>query len=263
MIIKTSIGVIFLIFINGLMFGQTPGYMGKRTVAGYGIHGSPVVISSVSGASKNSFNVLHDFFIERAMNKRFSLALSIKYYETLYDNSGSLIVPESSGGYYSMYNGYHPSNEYEISGLNFCFSGKKFFGRYIAPWGKYFSFGVNIKRITAKYNPQYMKVLVSEPTRTYPYTNVTKYYNSFGPLEQSFTDIDLMAGIGMARVLSDKIVLDYGYNFNLFAFAATLFDGGDELITTRTMSNYIEKTSKQRVRGVNRFNLYLKLGVLF
>ena len=88
--------------------------------------------------------------------------------------------------------------------------------------------------------------------------NAAKVYSDFGPLEQSHTDVDILAGFGTSRVFADKIVVDFGYNLNVIAFTATLFDGiNADFSSNRTLQNYIEKTSKQRARGVNRFNIFL------
>jgi hypothetical protein len=241
-----------------LIFSQVPGYMGRKTVVGYGVHVSPVVFSAVSGAGENSMNVMHDIFIERATNKNLSLGFSLKLYKTAFDNSVPVEIPGSQ----YHYREYTPSGYYSISARNYNFYGKLFYSRYLAPWGKYFMFGLNFMRYTAVYNPQYMQVSVTEGNYG-SYT--TKFYSNFGPREQSYKAFDVMLGFGKSRVFADRIIVDFGYTINLASAIAPLFmTVSDEYFYGGIpMENYIEETSKLRVQGVNRFNVFLKLGYLF
>jgi hypothetical protein len=61
-------------------------------------------------------------------------------------------------------------------------------------------------------------------------------------------------------------VIDYGFNLQLFSVFAGVFDvlldGEDFSSQNPTNLNYIEKTYRKRVRGINRFNVFLKVGFL-
>jgi hypothetical protein len=241
------------------IFSQSPGYMGHKTSVGYGFFTSPVIFPAVSGASENSINVMHDIFIERATANNFLIGFSVKLYNTKFDNS----VPVDDDGR-SNYSEYTPSGSYDITARNFNLYGKVFRDGYLAPWGKYFTFGLNVMTYNAKYNPQYMKVRIDEYNYGSGYT--TKYYSDFGPEEQSFKNLDIMFGFGKSRVYGDRVIVDFGYNFNLISMAAPLFMAVADYEYFYAPINrkyYIEETSKIRIRGVNSFNVFLKLGYLF
>jgi hypothetical protein len=90
---------------------------------------------------------------------------------------------------------------------------------------------------------------------------------NFGPKEQNFTGINFMLGFGRSRIIANRVVLDYGCNLQLFSVASgvldVVFDGEDLFTSTKnTNTGYIENTYKRRVRGVNRFNVFLKVGIL-
>jgi hypothetical protein len=87
--------------------------------------------------------------------------------------------------------------------------------------------------------------------------------SDFGPSPQRFLRGDIMFGWGQSRIIKSKIVIDYGANFQFLALFGGITDlnvGGYSGLTSAT---YIEKTSAVRMHGMNRFNLFIKLGYLF
>ncbi len=76
-----------------------------------------------------------------------------------------------------------------------------------------------------------------------------------------------MLGFGRSRTIANRVVLDYGCNLQFFSVVSgvvdIVFDGEDLLSSSKnTNTTYIENTYKRRVRGVNRFNVFLKVGIL-
>lgn len=249
--------------------------MGKRFAAGYGFYFSPALVGSngkgntIAGSASGhandgtlAFNSLHEGFVEYTMSKKFVLGFSARYYKSTYDNNKSLEIPYTSlpdQGSYQVQDR-NPLGLYHIKGLNYSLYGKLYFSRYIAPWGRYFIFGATLKTFTCTYDPDEMKIRFQG---SYGEPNV--YYNNFGPTTQKYKGFDIMAGFGRNRIVANRITLDYGFNVNVFALLGTLFDnGGDDFSLTNylTPDDYIKSTSHARVRGVNRFNAFLKVGVL-
>lgn len=258
---KINSAYLFLICLLGLAFpaaSQSPGYMGKHFSVGYGAYLSPGAISS---NEYTVVNVLHEGFLEFAVSKKVSLGLSAKYYKTAINNEGDINTE------YFLLNGSsrsvsgEPGGMTSVRGLNYAFYAKLFKKRYLAPWGKYFMIGATLNTYVASYDPATMYI---------PYTafNNGAYqmgrFSDFGPERQSFVKFDISFGNGRSRIIANRIILDYGYNINVWA-ATTLIDDLLERDNGKNVSaaNYIERLSSKRVRGVNRFNVFFKVGYLF
>jgi hypothetical protein len=271
--------LIVIVSLSGALMAQTPGYMGKRMVIGYGFHFSPAffgsngqgatIIGKTGGHASDgelAFNSLHEGYLEYALSKRFLLGFSTKFYKTTYDNhkelSAMFNVQDSYGYNTTIYYNASPDGLYHIKGQNYALYGKLFKRGFLAPWGKYMMFGVNIKRYTCSYDPAEMKLSPAG----YGYSDNASF-TDFGPREQSFTSFDILFGYGRSRILYNRIVLDYGFNLNLIATLNTAFDSlsdDDALFSSNNPTNntYIESTAPWRIRGVNRFNAFLRVGVL-
>jgi hypothetical protein len=264
--IKHFILFVIVIFSANVMFAQSPGYMGKRFVAGYGFHFSPGYIGS---KGLTPLNMLHEGYLEFAASKRFMIGFSARFYNSVYKNGRSVEFNtyNVSNSYVNQNYGV-PIGSYDIKARNYMLYGKIFHKNYVAPWGRYFMFGVTLNTYDATYDPSVMNILVTDNyydnyTNNYVHNNL--YYTDFGPKTQSYKKIDVMLGFGRSRIIANRVVIDYGYNINVLAMALTVFDAPDDNVlegTTLTSDYYIEKTSAARVRGVNRFNLFLKVGVL-
>jgi hypothetical protein len=255
----SSLFFALLIFSWSHIFCQAPGYMGKKSVVGYGPYISPVIFGSVSGSSLNKINIMHEFFIERAVKPRFSLGFSFKRYKTLYDNSGLVYIPPS----YYYYRGYRPTGSYSIVCNSYNFYGKFYKRRCLAPWGKYMIFGLNVMKYKTIYDKSVMQVETFQQTNSYYVSTQPLIYSDFGPLEQEFTSADIFFGFGNSRIIADRIVIDYGYVANAFASLLTLADADKEEVLSMDPHEYIKVSSRVRLRGVNRLNVFLKLGFLF
>lgn len=264
--LKLIIVCIILISFSDNLFSQTSGYMGKRLVAGYGFYFSPGIIGS---RGKTAINMLHEGYLEFAASKRFMIGFSARFYKAIYKNNRYVDFDTyNAGNSYTNQNSDVPSGYYNIKAVNYMLYGKIFHKNYVAPWGRYFMFGLTLNTYNATYDPAIMNVLVSDSYYDYntsTYVNNDIHYSNFGPKTQSYKKVDILLGFGRSRIIANRVVIDYGYNINLLAMALTVFDAPDDNIiedTNLTSRYYIEKTSAARVRGVNRFNLFLKVGIL-
>ena len=259
--------VFAIVFLSNVILAQSSGYMGRKLVAGYGFYFSTGYIGS-NGATP--LNMLHEGYLEYATSKNFCLGFSARMYKAVYENGRSVDIryydPYNSNYYYG-YNGDSytdvPSGYYRISAVNYMLYGKVFSRNYVAPWGRYFTFGVTLNTFKTRYDPYVMNISIYD----YNYYSNTPAvrYTDFGPIEQSFKKLDLMIGSGRSRIIANRVVIDYGYNINLLAMALTVFDATDDniLFDENLKSNdYIQKTAAARIRGVNRVNLFLKVGFL-
>lgn len=261
--------ILFSSFLH--LWSQAPGYMGKRMVLGYGFHFSPAflganaqnqtIIGNGGSAETGSlaFNVLHEGYLEYATGYRFSIGLSGRFYKTAYDNAA--YINKYNDVTFSAFND-HPAGYYNITGLSICLYGKLYGKRYVAPWGRYIIFGPVINIRKTEYDPSVMYVKGFSYNSNY-YSEETTLTN-FGPAKQSFTGFNLLFGWGRNRMIGNRVTIDYGANFQVLSVFSALFDvvGSDLGFSEKTEINYIEKTSGVRIRGVNRFNAFVKVGFL-
>lgn len=266
-----------LCIITGKLNAQSTGYMGKRFVLNYGFHASPITFGSSAdntsligdGGSAQTgefaLNKIHEGSLEFAISSKWMVNFSVRYYKTTYDNAKNLdynVYDSYYGGYYS-YTG-QPKGYYDISGLSYTLYFKYFGSRYVAPWGRYVMFGPVLNTVKTNYNPS---VMYLDDAYNY-YNSNPKRVSNFGPAEQDFKGFNFMFGWGRSRIIANRIVVDYGCNTQilsvLYGALNVALDGtvDDILVSKATNSNYIETTNKTRVRGVNRFNVFLKVGVL-
>jgi hypothetical protein len=266
----------FILF-SSLIHAQSTGYMGKRFLLGYGFHTSPAIFGAtpnnetIIGTSGNAttgsfaFNTIHEGFLEFAASSKWMICFSTRYYKTAYDNAlyTEYVFPANS--YNSSYFD-RPEGFYNIRGLTYTLYFKYYGSRYVAPWGRYVMFGPTINTVKTSYDPAIMNLGI----QNYYYNNGTysdTLIANFGPKEQNFTGVNLMLGFGRSRIIANRVVVDYGCNLQLFSVISgavdIVFDGEDLFSSTKnTNTGYIENTYNRRVRGVNRFNVFLKVGIL-
>jgi hypothetical protein len=76
-----------------------------------------------------------------------------------------------------------------------------------------------------------------------------------------------MLGWGKSRIFANNIIVDFGASTQIFALLSIPKDilgvNFNEFDKYPTKETYIEETYKKRVRGINRFNIFLKIGYLF
>lgn len=268
---KAALHFLFLFICTNSFSQLGPGYMGKHVQAGYGLHFSPAFLgsngseASIVGRGNSdggdlAFNSIHEGFLELSFKNRTSVGFSAKYYKTTFDNSQAADITYYDGIYnYNTHTA--PQGLYQINGLSYSLYFKFYYHRYVAPWGKYFLLGPSINTYKCFYNPDYMKIVV--PTST-----GNQNINNFGPQEQQFARGDILFGWGRSRVAFNRITIDYGLNFELLAMAQILFDATgtplSDYFSSYSISNsdYIERTSRRRIREVNKFNIFFKVGVL-
>lgn len=246
-------------------YSQVPGYMGKKVVAGYGFYFHPSFGNMLYEYSDRSFNTLHELFLEYTTGKKFMLGASLRFFKYTNNNIESVYAYDEGLTYNYAQVDDSPEGTYTINGTNFMIYGKAFKKGYLAPWGKYFVFGLCFTRYKTTYDPTEMKVLFEQSTYNYntnTYDVDQFYYSDFGPTTQNYKGFDLFFGNGKSRIFANSIVLDYGYTINVIAMSRVFVS---EIIYPEEnySYNYIENTSKSRVASVNRFNFYIKLGYLF
>lgn len=247
---------IILLFIHFTVLSQNTGYMGKKTLVGYGFNFNPVTFGSTAsnkslfgskqGSSESGhflLNVTHELFIERALGKGVSLGVAVKYLSTGYDNTASF----SSGRP-------GPTDFYRIRAFTYTPYFKFYKAKYMAPWGKYFIMGPSLTVMRSKHDA-FMNNLQTV-------NNHDTLITDFGSDETKYYSFDLLLGFGRNRIFFDKLSVDYGFNFNCIATLLSLESlSGDGSVLIQ--SDYIRETIGRRVMAANRFNFYLKLAYLF
>lgn len=240
---------------------QVPGYMGKRLNMGYGFYINPAFTAYSSGYGESRFNIQHEGFLEYATGKKFSLGFSAKFCKSSYVNKREVELYPNYNSTASQTED-RPSGSYSLTCQSFALYGKAFKENYLAPWGRYFLFGLTLNRYEAKYSSQDMKVRIIQEVKTPLGTNyVQAYYSNFGYTTQSYNYLDIVIGNGRTRVYKNRITVDYGYNLQVIAMTLAILDVADG--GPYNADEYIQKTGAMRVRGINRFNFYFKLGYLF
>jgi hypothetical protein len=269
---QKNILLIILSFAGCIMLAQSTGFMGKRLSVGYGIHTSPAILGGNANnetmfgtggsATSGSFawNFIHEGNLEFAMSSKWMMCFSVRYYKTVYDNA-----KEVNGNYLSSMSYYgSPSGYYDIRGLTYSLYFKYYGTRYVAPWGRYVMFGPTINTVKATYDPTIMYFNTYD---SYIGSTSTKITN-FGTREQTYTGVNLMFGFGRSRIIGNRVIIDYGCNTQIISVITgalnIVTDNAINDITTSktTNTNYIENTVRTRVQGINRFNVFLKVGVL-
>ncbi|PBQ31970.1 hypothetical protein CNR22_09375 [Sphingobacteriaceae bacterium] len=265
----------FLIVASSLVsHGQAPGYMGKKTTIGYGFNINPAITAALADYGTSIVNTQHEFFIEQVLGKRFSLGASFKLYKSTYNNTGQVDMKSEyyNAGYisFSTYQiaGYgtspylaDPQGQIKIKARNFALYTKLFRRKYVAPWGKYILLGATLNVRTASYNPNEMRVEDRIQTSSYPYTYEDITFNDFGDIKQRYLFPDMLFGMGNCRIVGKHLIIDYGWTMNVAAMAAGVVDAFD--IYKPEPDEYIQRNSGMRVRGINRFNAFVKVAYLF
>lgn len=204
-----------------------------------------------------AFNIIHEGSVEYVISQRWSVGFCARYYKTTFDNPTLLVDQSRQAMFQSKKN---PTGYYDITGLSYCLYFKLFNAKHVAPWGKYIVFGPVLNTAKMSYDPDIMhSQATAQDGNSYPYTYRDTLINNFGPQKQSYKGINLMLGFGRTRILYNRLILDYGFNVYLLS-------GFPNLVLTyksnMTPETYIQKTVNRRVRGINHFNVFLKVGVL-
>lgn len=264
------ISISVLSFLNN-SFGQAPGYLGKKLIFGYGLNASPALYGAnasnktISGTEGNAekgklaFNFIHEGYIEYATSTKWMIGFSARYYKTAFDNP-TLITNSSNEVKFD--NTKNPNGYYTIKGLTYSLFFKIFRPGYVAPWGKYIMFGPVFNTAKASYDPATMNIVARTGYNDYyngSYNQHDTLISDFGSRVQAYKGFNFMLGFGKSRIIANRIVLDYGFNMYLLSFFPnTAMTYKDDV----TPANYIEKTISRRVRGVNHFNAFIKVGLL-
>lgn len=241
------------------VFAQTPGYLGKKRSAGYGLYFSPAIYNAspnnrsyynnegTSDSGKVAFNRIHELFLENCISTDWMAGFSMRFFRTVYDNQ--IVVSDLDNR--------TPASYYKIRGISGTVYLKHFKKKYVAPWGRYSLIGLSFNRITSIYNP-YMHVRKNLNGRD------TLLHN-FGDTKQTSAVADLVLGLGKSRIVANKIIIDYGVTTQVVSFVKNAFNNGFDESTYPTLStaNYIVETTKARIRGLNAVNGYFKVGYLF
>ena len=263
------------------ILAQTSGFIGKRLVIGYGFNTSPAIFGATknnetligtnilgsNGTADNNalvFNSAHEIHIDLVISSKWMICTNFKTYNTGFDNSVELKEFYNTINYSNNIRGY-----YTIRGNNFGIYAKYFGSTNVAPWGRYMLFGPVVNFSKTTYDPKIMNIKAKIDATYYTgmyYVYETKdtTYSDFGPKNQTFKRFDLMLGWGRSRIISNKVVVDFGATMQAISLGMLLFDTFDPASGKYISRNdYIEKTEKSRVRSFNRFNVFLKIGYLF
>jgi hypothetical protein len=257
-LMKTPVFFLYLMFVfPALYWCQGPGYMGKRTLVGYGVHANPVTYGSTAnnttlfgdkdGTAETGYfrlNFSQELFIERVVGTRWLLGASFKYMRTGYDNRVDLSNGRPG-----------PTDYYKINVLAITPYFKHYSRRSIAPWGKYVLMGPSVSVMRSKHDA----FMYSLQTVNNHDTLIT----DFGSDDQKHYRFDLLLGSGRNRIFFNKLSVDYGYNFQLFALLSTLVPAYTFSSDRPVQQEYISETIKVRVRNANRFNFFVKVAYLF
>ena len=194
-------------------------------------------LSGATGAVP--FNITAQLCYDHAFKTRVSLGVALGFAQTRYDNKAVV---------FGLGN---PTEDYKIRSFSVVPYAKIFSKKYVAPWGRYFMLGTVVS-LNFTTHSDYMYL-------TQKLSNHDTLLMGFGPAKQMAFNLDLLLGYGKTRVFKNKIVFDYGFNVHLLALLKGLSDSENNL----SQEEYISKTSLYRIRGINRFNLFFKLGYLF
>lgn len=253
---------LLILFVNLRLFSQGPGYMGKHFTVGYGFNFSPVTAGTnaqnktlfYSGSSAENhklvFNVIHEGYLEYTLSTRWIMGASVRYYRTTYDNRKNLSYSTSA-----FISNYKPSGYYNIKGVTFTPYFKIFKRTAVAPWGRYFFFGLALNTLHTTYDA-YMNV----PGQVAGHDTLM---SDFGASKASRLMPDLLLGWGKTRVIANRFTIDYGFNFQPLTVIVPVLNFLSLEEKQLTNSNYIDETSRSRARGVNRFNFYIRFGLLW
>lgn len=249
---KTIIFITIVFFYFNNASSQTPGYLGRRFSFGLGVNTSPVTFGTSTSnktlffsegsaqQGKLNYNFIAEAYLEYAFSNHWMVGASARRFKTAYDNRA----------FADNFN-ITPSGYYTITGTSFLPYFKKFKEDYLAPWGSYFIFGPSFNFITASFDSS---IFVGSSGKI--------AMLDLGPNKSSRVNFDFLVGIGKTRVFADRFTLDYGVNLQLVALALkvrSLVSSEERISETK----YIDVTSRERVRGVNTFNAYLRIGILW
>lgn len=263
-----------LLFAGSVAFPQAPGYMGKRVVAGYGFNFNPMLEGSSAqnttfhkqaGSAKDgkfSLNITHTAYLEYAVKPRVSLGMELRYFHTGYDNrqviannNGTEANWFSSGVPTFTLRSYDsPKDFYIIDNFGGVIFMKAFYNKTVAPWGRYFTFGI-VYNITTSSHHEFMYMESKTPDGA----RDTLLFD-FGPPKQSQTSVDLLLGLGRTRIFADRLCLDYGFNTQVLSLVRSFYKFSEDELSRE---NYIERTTQARINALNRVNLFIKLGYVF
>ncbi len=269
---KKNLFNIFLFFcISNQIQSQGPGFLGKKLVFGYSLNTSPALwgssanyktILGTEGTAPSghfAFNFIHEGSLECSISTKWAIGINARYYKTKFDNA-TFLTSTSNGITFSQRA--TPSGYYDITGLSYGIYFKVFRPTFIAPWGKYIVFGPVFNTAKATYDPNIMNIVgrVNNSTNNYSYNYKDTIISDFGPPVQKYKGFNFLFGWGRSRIIANKIVIDYGCNMYLLSFFPNL-----ALTSKNNLSNtnYIHQSINRRIRGVNHFNVFLKIGFLF
>ncbi len=269
---KYFVLILFVLLFVHYSKGQSTGFMGKRVMLGYSFNTSPAFFGSSANnesilgdggsAATGEFvvNAIHEGFIEIAPSSKWEIGFSCRYYKTTYDNAKNFNTLYGGSQYY-FNSDTRPSGYYNIRGLSYTLYFRYFGSRYIAPWGRYMMFGPVLNTMKTTYDPYIMHVSAYDNSG---FISQQVTLRDFGPIEQDYKGVNLMIGAGRSRLIANRVSLDYGFNTHLLSLLSGFYEilGMDFNRDNTTNTNYISKTVRSRVRGVNRFNVFIKVGIL-
>lgn len=278
---KKKIIILVLSFWHStLIYSQTTDFKVKKFIIGYGFNISPASLNSTKNnmkmvgtrgsaqSGKLVFNALHEVFFDYLNSEKLVIGINIKYYKTAYDNQ--IMVNNLGKNIYNSQSEGYPNGSYLITGISYSIYAKYYKKNFDAKKRKYIMFGPVINQVFTSYNKNSMN-LNAIVSSTVTNTNSDTLITDFGAEKQNFSNFNFIVGWGRTWIISEKIFLDFGFTSQIFSLITLPLDLEDSNAISDsdinqqklTTANYIEKTYKKRIRGINRFNTFIKIGYFF
>lgn len=246
-LLYTAIGCILICgFHLNTKAHNAPGYMGKKGLLTYNLGFLPGMDYNYQPTITDA----HYLQYTRAFTRNKAFEISYIHYGIKHDIDryyNAFNYEGSSSSYYELTNIY---GAYKISGNDLGISLKFYNKNWIAPIGKYHQLGVRLMNYTITDNYTYMKKV-----------------NFFGfeeniklePETKNKQSLGIVYGYGSSRIVNNKFVIDYGFQYNFIV--STLYPA-DEPYNIITEDELFRKSSNRRIFYNQMFKLKIGIGLV-
>jgi len=223
-----------------------PGYMGKKGIISYNLGFLP------------GMDYRYEFTITDAHYLQYTRAFTRnKAFEVSYIHYG---IKQDIDRYYNDFNYNQDAYAYydltpiygtfKILGNDLGISLKFYNKNWIAPVGKYHQIGVRLMNYTITDNNTYM-----EDVNYFGF----KEKIALEPENKNKQSLGIVYGYGSSRIIQNKFVIDYGFQFNLIA--STAYPAGNPY-NIRTADELFKKNSNRRIFYNQMFKLKIGIGLV-
>jgi hypothetical protein len=220
--------VLITLMVNAGFSQKAPGYMGIKTMMSYSAIFSPNLFNINKNGEKGikKLNYKHKFSLEYSINRKSSIGVAYEMYQTGIKYNFSINESEANGENYSYGNEYD-NTEYSPSGFG-VISAKSIslyhvnYNNGISPLGKNMVFGLKVIFASTDISGVSFtgrKSVTAYNSSGYSYdeyvdVNYSKINESLNNVEFGF-----IFGYGVNRIIKDRVVLSFGFDFTLLPFA--------------------------------------------